>query len=224
MDFPRLADYLAALARNNEKAWFEANRAEYQALRDDFTALVGEVIAGIAEWEPDVRWLDPKDCIFRIHRDVRFSSDKSPYKTTFSAWVNEQGRRGDGPGYYFHVDEQGTLLVAGGVYMPQPEPLARIRDHIAEHPERLRRLIRSKALRDTFGEIRGERLKRPPRGYAPDHPLIEQIKLKSFILSRERDVRAEPDGIAEWMIGSFRAMAPFIAWLRAALVEPPVRR
>src|SRR4051812_10655121 len=98
MDFPRLADYLDALARNNRKEWFEANRAEYQPLRDDFTALVGSVIAGIAEWEPGVRWLDPKDCIFRIHRDVRFSRDKSPYKTTFSAWVNEQGRRGDGPG------------------------------------------------------------------------------------------------------------------------------
>jgi uncharacterized protein (TIGR02453 family) len=182
------------------------------------------VIAGIAAWEPDVRWLDPKDCIFRIHRDVRFSGDKSPYKTTFAAWINEQGRRGEGPGYYFHVDEKGTLLVAGGVYMPQPEALARVRDHIAEHPEKLRRLLRSKPLRDTFGEIRGERLKRPPRGYAPDHPLIEQIKLKSFILSRERDVRAEPDGIAEWMIDSFRAMAPFITWLRAALAEAPSRR
>jgi uncharacterized protein (TIGR02453 family) len=224
MDFPRLAEYLAALARNNEKAWFEANRAEYQALRDDFTALVGHVTAGIAEWEPGVRWLDPKDAMFRIHRDVRLSRDKSPYKTTFSAWINDQGRRGDGPGYYLQVNETGTLLVAGGVYMPEPEPLARIRDFIAEQPEKLRRILRGRAFRETFGEIHGERLTRAPRGYAPDHPLIEQIKLKSFILTRERDVRAEPDGVLAWMLDSFRAMAPFNTWLRAALAAAPARR
>src|ERR1044072_1659378 len=104
MDFPRLTAYLAGLAANNEKAWFEASRAEYQALRDDFHGLVGDVIARIAEWGDRVRGVDPKDCIFRLYRDVRFSNDKTPYKTQFSAAIGERGRKGGSPGYYLEVD------------------------------------------------------------------------------------------------------------------------
>lgn len=184
--------------------------------------MVGEVIAGIAEWEEGVRWLDPKACLFRIHRDVRFSRDKAPYKTTFAAWINPQGRRGEGPGYYLEVDQHGALFAAGGIYMPQPAPLGRIREHIAEHPEPLRKIIRGRAFRDAFGEIWGDdRLKRPPHGFAPDHPLIEEIKRKSFIVARERSVREEPETIVPWLMESFRAMRPFIAWLRAAVAEKP---
>jgi hypothetical protein len=114
MDFPRLSTYLAGLAANNEKAWFEANRAGYQALRDDFHAFVGEVIAGVAAWDESVRWVDPKDCIFRIYRDVRFSNDKTPYKTTFSAVISERGRHeGHGPSYYFQVDQHGDFVLLG---------------------------------------------------------------------------------------------------------------
>src|SRR5215213_4148522 len=137
MNLARLTTYLAGLAENNDKAWFEANRAEYQALRDDFTALVGDVIARIAEWDDRVRWVDPKDCIFRIYRDVRFSHDKRPYKTNFAASIGERGRKDARPGYYFEVDEHGAMFLGGGVYMPEPERLARIRESIAEHPEKL---------------------------------------------------------------------------------------
>jgi len=113
MDFPRLSTYLAGLAANNDRAWFEANRAEFQALRDDFHSFVGEVIAGVAGWDDSVRWVDPKDCVYRIYRDVRFSNDKTPYKTTFSAVIGERGRRGHGPSYYFQVDRNGTLMAGG---------------------------------------------------------------------------------------------------------------
>lgn len=214
MDFARLAAYLGALAENNEKEWFEAHRAEYQALRDDFTAFVGDVIGEISAWDESVRWTDPKDCIFRIHRDVRFSSDKSPYKTTFSAFVSERGRRIDGPGYYFHVDEKGTLFAAGGVYMPPAEPLGRIREHIFEHPETLQAVLRKRDFKRVFGELEGERLKRPPRGYPADAPMMEALKLKSFIVSRERDVRAESSDVFVWITETFRTMYPFLRWLR----------
>lgn len=226
MDFPRLTTYLTALSENNEKAWFEANRAEFQALRDEFTAFVGQVIARVSQWEEELRWMDPKDCIFRIHRDVRFSGDKRPYKTTFSAYLHPRGRRGEGPGHYFHVDERGTLLVAGGIYMPTPEQLALIREQIAEEPEKVRAVLRRRGFRETFGEIGGERLKRPPRGYSEDTPLIELVKHKSFILHRERDVRgAAHDEVLEYLAESFRAMRPFQSWLRGALrgaAEPSV--
>jgi uncharacterized protein (TIGR02453 family) len=217
MDFPRLVRFLADLDQNNEKPWFEANRAEYQALRDQFTSLVGDVIAAIAEWDERVRWVDPKDCLYRIHRDVRFSGDKRPYKTTFSASIGERGKNTPGPGYYFHVDEKGTLLLGGGVYQPDPDRLARIREHVAAHPEKLRRVMRKRGFKETFGEIWGESLKRPPRGYSEETPLIGIIKLKSFLLIHERDVSAETADLRPFMAQTFRAMQPFMAWLADAL-------
>jgi uncharacterized protein (TIGR02453 family) len=217
MDFPRLTRYLAELDAHNEKAWFEAHRAEYQALRDDFTAFVGGLLARLAEWDEGLRWVDPKDCLFRIYRDVRFSRDKSPYKTTFAASMGEGGRRDHAAGYYFHVDAQGTLAVAGGVYMPTPDQLARIRDHIAEHPEQVDEVLGVPGFRGTFGEIRGERLKRPPRGYGDQTPHLELIKQKGFYVVRERDARSGGDDVVEWMVDSFHAMQPLFAWLREAL-------
>jgi uncharacterized protein (TIGR02453 family) len=218
MDFPKLSTYLANLAANNDRAWFEANRAEYQVLRDDFTAFVGRVIAGVAEWDDSVRWLDPKDCIFRIYRDVRFSRDKAPYKTTFSAVIHERGRRGGGPSYYFQVDQNGVLMAGGGVWMPEPERLALIREHVAGHPERLQAILDAPAFRDAFGGIwTGHTLKRPPAGYAADAPLIDIIKLKSFIVERERDISRERGDVAPWLLETFRAMHPFLRWLGDAL-------
>ena len=222
MDFPRLSTYLANLAANNEKAWFEANRAEFQALRDDFHAFVGQVIRDISAWDETVRWVDPKDCVYRIYRDVRFSNDKTPYKTTFSAVISERGRHeGHGPSYYFQVDQNGVLMAGGGVWMPENDRLALIREHVAEHPERLEKVMRGRAFRSTFpgGLWSGHKLKRPPKGYAPDAPLIEIIKLKSFLVERERDVSRDADGVREWIGETFRAMHPFILWLRDALAR-----
>jgi uncharacterized protein (TIGR02453 family) len=216
MDFPRLTRYLAGLAANNEKAWFEANRAEYQALCDDFHLLVGQVIARIAEWDDRVRWVDPKNCIFRLYRDVRFSNDKTPYKTQFSAAIGERGRKDGSPGYYLEVDHTGAMFLAGGVYMPEPERLAAIRGFVAEHPEKLQAVMRKRGFRQTFGELWGERLKRPPRGYTADTPMIETIKLKSFMLVRERDVSAQTGDVLPWMADTFRAMHPFLRWLMEA--------
>lgn len=218
MDFPRLTAFLADLAENNERAWFEAHRSEYQALREDFGAFVGQAIGAIAEWDEGLRWKDPKDCMFRIYRDVRFSNDKSPYKTTFSAHISEQNRRGGPPGYYLEIDHTGTMLAAGGIWMPEPKTLARLRDSIAEHPQRLQKVLRTRGFRKTFGDLQGDRLTRPPRGYSDATPLIEYIKLKSFIVWRERDVRtATHDDALAWLTDSFRAARPLVDWVRASL-------
>jgi len=218
MDFSRLAAFLAGLAENNRRDWFEAHRPEYQALRDQFTAFVGEVIERTADFDERVRWKDPKDCLFRIYRDVRFSHDKSPYKTTFSAYVSEQNRRGAPPGYYLEVDEKGTLLAAGGIWLPPPEPLARIRAYIAEHPERLEKALRSRGFRRTFGELQGDSLSRPPRGYTAATPLIEHIKRKSWIVWRETDAGSlSHDDALACVTDTFRAALPLVTWVRGAL-------
>ncbi|HYJ79855.1 MAG TPA: DUF2461 domain-containing protein, partial [Longimicrobiaceae bacterium] len=169
MDFPRLTAYLAGLAAHNDKTWFDANRTEYQALRDDFTAFVDRVIAMVADWDDYAKGLTAKDCLFRINRDTRFSRDKSPYKTVFSAAIGK-GHATHNPGYYFHVDQNGTLLLAAGLHNPEPAQVARVRDHIVEHPDRLEKIVRQPGFKEMFEEIHGERLKRAPRGYAEDHP------------------------------------------------------
>lgn len=218
MDFPRLTAFLADLAENNRREWFEAHRPEYQALRDQFTAFVGQAIERTADFDERVRWKDPKDCLFRIYRDVRFSNDKSPYKTTFSAYVSEQNRRGAPPGYYLEVDEKGIMLAAAGIWMPPADVLARLRASIAENPERLQKALRSKGFKKTFGDLQGERLTRPPRGYTADTPLIEFIKLKSYIVWHETDARAiTHDDALRYVVDSFRTAKPLVDWVRTVL-------
>ena len=218
MEFPRLTAYLAELAENNRREWFEAHRPEYQALRDQFTAFVGEAIERTADFDERVRWKDPKQCIFRIYRDVRFAADKSPYKTTFSAYISEQNRRGAPPGYYLEVDEKGVLLAAGGIWLPPAEPLARLRAYIAEHPERLQKVLRARAFKQAFGTLQGDTLSRPPRGYAPGAPLIEHIKRKSFIAWRETPAASlTHDDALAYVVDSFRAALPLVTWVRSAL-------
>lgn len=218
MDFPALTAFLADLAENNRREWFEAHRAEYQVLRDQFTAFVGEVIERTADLDERVRWKDPKECLFRIYRDVRFSNDKSPYKTTFSAYISEQNRRGAPPGYYLEVDDKGVLLAAAGIWLPPADVLHRLRASLAEHPERFERVLRSRGFKKTFGELQGDRLTRPPRGFTADMPLIEHIKRKSYIVWRETDARqiTHDDALA-YVVESYRTARPLVDWVRRVL-------
>ena len=218
MDLGALIAFLSELALNNNRPWFEEHRTTYEQLRGEWLAFVGQVIAGISQFDPNVSVVSPKDAMFRINRDVRFSKDKSPYKTTFSAAICPQGRNSGLPAYYFHVDEAGRLLIAGGVYMPDPASLGQIRKHIAEHPERLAAVLADPAFAATFRTIDGERLKRPPQGYDETTPGIEYIKLKSFTAGTEPERwLAREDRIADEIVAGFRSMFPLVRWLREAL-------
>jgi uncharacterized protein (TIGR02453 family) len=213
-----LIAFLSELALHNEKPWFEEHRAAYEQLRGAWLVFVGEVIADIAPFDPSVDIVSPKATQFRINRDVRFSKDKRPYKTTFSAAICPQGRSSGLPAYYFQVNEAGVLMIAGGVYMPEPTILGQIRQHIAEHPERLAAVLADPAFAATFGTIDGERLKRPPQGYDETTPGIEYIKLKSFTVGYEpQDWLMRCDHLADEIVAGFRAMYPLIRWLREAL-------
>jgi uncharacterized protein (TIGR02453 family) len=218
MDFPALIAYLSELTLNNNKPWFDEHRPTYGRLRGEWLAFVGEVIPGIAEFDPAVAIVSPKDALFRINRDVRFSKDKRPYKTTFSAAICPQGRTSGLPSYYFHITETGELMIAGGVYMPEPKILGQIRRHIAEHPARLAAVLADPGFAAVFARIEGERLKRPPQGYDETTRGIEHIKLKSFTASVEPEGwQARGDRLAEEIAAVCRAMFPLIRWLREAV-------
>ena len=215
-----LLAYLQGLAANNNKAWFEAHRAEYTALRQEFAALVGEIIARVALVDPAVEHLQPADCMFRINRDVRFARDKSPYKTQFSASFCPQGRNTNLPSYYFHIDAAGELLAGGGMYAPATAQLSAVRRFIQAQPNRLDELLADPAFA-AMGGITGDSLKRPPAGIPATAPHMATLLRKQYLAGSSVDVRTvESDALGDWVVARFTVMAPFIQWLRDALGPP----
>jgi uncharacterized protein (TIGR02453 family) len=182
---PRLQptlDFLRALQTHNNKPWFQAHRAEYEAARQAFEDFVDDFIQEFRSIE-DFENLSAKDCVFRIYRDVRFAKDKSPYKPNMGASIALGGKHSLRAPYYIHIEPPDRSILAGGAYMPTPDQLAAIRRAIERDPSGLKAAITSKPFKKHFGSLTGEQLKTPPRGYPADHPEIELLKYKQFITS-----------------------------------------
>lgn len=217
-----LVQFLGELSENNNRAWFVMNKPRYDILRAEFLELVTQLIADIARFDPEVAGCNPKKALFRINRDMRFSHDKSPYKTTFSAAITASGLKkpsqGGGPAYYFHIDAAGTLLIAGGEYMPPPDRLRIIRQHVMEDAAGFGKMLKNKKLKDAFGDLQDEgKLTRPPKGFDADAPHIEYIKMKSFIVWKETSLKKKvPADLGEELAAEFRNAYPLVAWLRQA--------
>jgi uncharacterized protein (TIGR02453 family) len=220
---PALIQYLQGLSENNNKAWFVMNKPSYDILREEFTTLVAEVITRTAAFDPPVAAVDPKKAIFRIYRDVRFAHDKTPYKTSFSAAIAAGGKKSQGPMYYFHISADGALFTAAGCYRPEKDLLGAIRRHIADHPQRLKKLLANKEFVSAGGFSEQDRLVRPPKGYEADTPYIELIRLKSFVARQGQDIsKRVPKDLAGTIATRFEAMHPLLVWLREAEAVAPV--
>jgi uncharacterized protein (TIGR02453 family) len=221
MNLRRLVTFLKGLKSHNRKSWFETHRAEYEALRAEFEELVEEVILRVARFEPEVRDAPPRDCIYRIYRDVRFSKDKSPYKTHFSAGIGPAGRKGGNESFYFHVDAAGKVLVAGGLYMPDGRELLKIRRAIVDDPKRFTAIVTAPLFRRRFGGLDdSERLKTSPRGFPCEHPAMEWLKLKRYIAWSETPVsKVGPSKLAAHVADDCKALHRLSSWLRAALAR-----
>ena len=217
-----LKAFLTELADNNNRAWFVMNKPRYDILRAEFLQLVTELIAGIAKFDPAVAGCEPKKALFRINRDVRFAHDKSPYKTTFSSSVVPSGRKkpseGGGPAYYFQIDQHGQLFFACGEYMPPADRLKAIRMHIVDDPDGFEAVLRNKKLKAAFGVLQDEgKLIRPPKGFNPDSPHIEYIKLKNFMVWTECNLAGmDSDEVKKTLWHAYRSALPLVHWLRAA--------
>ena len=218
MHVKALIDFLRGLEQNNNRPWFAWNKPAYDVLREEFEALVRDIAAKVAKFDRALGPVDPKKAMFRIYRDTRFSKDRTPYKTHFSAAIRDRAKRGLEPGYYFHIDHQGTLLVGGGIYRPEPEILSRVRHYIAAKPQTLTRLLRNPRFRKTYdGLVQEDALARPPRGFSADTPHIETIKLRHFFGMVEIDLnRRAPKDLAGEIAAHFRDLLPLMEWLRAA--------
>jgi uncharacterized protein (TIGR02453 family) len=217
-----LTQFLFELSENNNRAWFVMNKPRYDILRAEFLDLVIQLIADIAKFDPAVAGCNPKKALFRINRDMRFSHDKSPYKSTFSAAITASGLKkpsqGGGPAYYFHIDKDGTLLIAGGEYMPPPDRLRAIRQHVIADASGFSKLLKNKKLNKIFGGLQQEgKLKRLPKGFDVDVPHGEYIKLKNFIVWKETSLKKKiPADLGKELVAGFKDAYPLVAWLRQA--------
>jgi uncharacterized protein (TIGR02453 family) len=212
VDLRPVLKFAAALKRNNNRDWFQAHRAEYEAARTQFESYVAALIGELSRTE-SLAGLSPQDCIFRLNRDLRFTKDKTPYKPYLSAYIAPGGRKSRRMGYYIHL-EPGNCMLAGGLHEPEPQQLAAWRAAIDRNPRPLKKIIAGAAFRRYFGELQGERLKTVPRGYPKDHPEADLLRLKSVTIIRPipEAVVTSPAFLRE-SLATFQAMRPFLRYL-----------
>lgn len=173
-------EFLKALKKNNNRDWFTKNKLKYFDAKKDFEVFTQELIEHLAEFDKSLDGLFAKDCLFRIYRDVRFSKDKTPYKTNFGASIQAGGRKAERAGYYFHI-EPGMCMLAGGRYLPPTNHLMMIRKYIFTNYKALDRIVNENNYKKTFGELWGDKLKTAPKGFPKEHPSVKYIRLTSFI-------------------------------------------
>jgi uncharacterized protein (TIGR02453 family) len=218
--------FLRSLKRNNTREWFQAHRDDYEReVRGPLVALVEEIDVRLAELAPEIVG-DPKRSLFRIHRDVRFSSDKSPYKTNAACWFyHGDAGRGvgsttphGGAGFYFHM-EPGESMIGGGIWMPPRPTLTRLREQIDEEHVALRRILREPALRKRFGTLdESSKLTRMPRGYAEDHPAAHLLRHQSFTVGRAlSDAELFSPRLADLLARDYARLVPLARWFNGAL-------
>ena len=223
-----LMQYLAELKENNNRAWFVMNKPRYDILRAEFLELTTGLIAAIAKFDPSIAACNPKKAIFRINRDVRFAHDKSPYKTTFSAAITASGMKkpsqGGGPMYYFHIDAEGTLLLAAGEYMPPADRVRAIRREIVADAKNFGKVVKNKKMLETYGELEQDsKLTRPPKGFDADSPHVEFLKLKDFLVVKRSSIKKKvPTDLGKDLATEFKDALPLVTWLRQVKTEAKI--
>ncbi len=214
-------DFLSELKANNNREWFQDNKKRFQAAKADFEQLIGELIKEIATFDPGVAHLEPKKCIFRIYRDVRFSKNKEPYKTNMGGLINAAGRKSMTPGYYIHL-EPGEGMLAGGMYMPPGPWIKAVRQEVDYNLDEFRAIIDATDFKEQFGELDGERLKTQPKGYEKTHPGIDILRLKSFLaVKRMSDKDFLKKNFVQQASRTYQAMKPLNDFLNRAIAEVP---
>ena len=214
-----ILSFLNGLQKNNTREWMEANKSNYLSSKKQFEDIISSLIDNIAAFDPHIIGTEPKKCIFRLHRDVRFSKDKRPYKENMGGFINKDGRKGMDGGYYIHI-QPGQSMLAGGIYMPPSDILKKIRQEIDYNPDGLIKFMKSSDFKKYFGTFEGDRLKKAPKGYSPDHPNIELLRLKSYIVvHRIEDAELLKPGFLENTTRVFKAMLPLNNYIRTALDE-----
>jgi uncharacterized protein (TIGR02453 family) len=215
-----MVSFFRSLKRNNRREWFQPRKHLFeQHVKTPMLELVGAINGELAKFAPEYV-TEPKNAIFRIYRDTRFSADKTPYKTHVAASFSRRGteRLGTG-GFYFSVSHE-VIEVAAGIYHPDRDVTLAVRNHIAETYQELGRILTDKKSRKLTGELQGSALTRSPKGFDPAHPAAEFIKRKDWILDVTLEVKlATTPQLQAAVVERFRAMAPLLAYLNRPLLK-----
>lgn len=213
----QVLQFLQELSENNNREWFNENRKRYEESREKILFLTDIFINEIRKFDPEIPPMSPKDCMFRIFRDVRFSKDKRPYKTNFGSFIAKRGRKSENAGYYFHIEPAGSFI-GGGIYMPAAGPLKAIRNHIEEHPEEFLTIINDPDFRAFFPEMMDHKLKTAPRGIEKNHKYIDLLRYKSYAFSSpvDKDLLLSEKYI-EYAVNAFRELHRVNVFLNEAL-------
>lgn len=208
-------DFLKELRENNGRDWFNANKDWYKKEHAQAVEFAEALLARMGQYDQLVP-MTGKQSLFRIYRDVRFSKDKSPYKTHFSGTMKRDTKWLRG-GYYFHI-EPGGSFVGGGFWGPNSADLKRIRQELAVDAEPLRKIISAPEFVETFGELQGEQLKTAPQGYSQDHPNIDLLRYKQFLVSQSyTDKEVISPDLMDKMVLAFQRMRPFFDYMSEVL-------
>jgi len=212
--------FIKDVAENNNREWFAENKHRYEESKANVLELVASIIPELSKIDPLISTdLDPKKCLLRIYRDVRFSKNKDPYKNNFGMWFSSKSKGGNEPGYYLHI-QPGLSFIAGGYWMPDAAHLKLIRQEIDYNIGDFKDIINNKDFKTQFKFGGGAALKKAPKGYDPADPNIEYLKLKSFEASMNLNDEEflKPD-IVNKLVSSFSTVSPLVAFLRNAIEQ-----
>ncbi len=214
--------FLKDLKKNNNKPWFDAHRSSYESAKADFATFIQGVIDRHGKKDNTIKELKAKECMFRINRDVRFSKDKSPYKNNIGASINRGGRKSVFAGYYFHC-QPGDSFLGGGLWIPMPPDLKKVRQEIDYCFDEFKKITGSKKFKSVYGDLSKEdgiSLVKVPPGFEKDSPAADYLKLKSFIALKKLDDKdLTSKNLAAITAEAFETLQPLIYFLNRALEE-----
>ena len=210
-------EFLSKLSKNNNREWFEKNRPAYEAAKNNFKEFIDAAILSASKFDPAIKNLESKNCIFRINRDVRFSKNKAPYKNNFGASISPGGKKSFSAGYYIQV-QPGESFIAGGMWQPPAPQINAIRQEIDYHSDEFKKIISAKEFKKYFGALSEEdKLKFAPKGYDKVHPEIELLKYKSYIVVHSfKDSEVLSKDFLKNCTNVMKAMYPLDLFLRRA--------
>ncbi|MEI6883158.1 MAG: DUF2461 domain-containing protein [Bacteroidota bacterium] len=215
---PIILDFLSKLKENNNREWFQANKKFYEEAKSELETFVDDLIPRMAAFEPSLKYVTAKECMFRIFRDVRFSKDKVPYKTNMGAWITKGGRKSPGPGYYLHI-QPGESMLAGGVYMPEPDKLKKIRQEVYYNAEEFKSILNEKTAQKYFNGLSDwDKQKLAPRDFPKDFPDIDLLKYRHYTITHMLDDKQVVKlDFSKIVIKVFGLMKPLNDFLERAL-------
>jgi uncharacterized protein (TIGR02453 family) len=212
-----LFDFLTGLEKNNNKAWFDNHKASYAVAKGLFENLVNQLILDLGAVE-NMAGVTAKDCVMRIYRDIRFSKDKTPYKTNMGASIGPGGKKSTRLSYYLHLAPHNHSMIAGGLHSPETTQLSKFREAIDRNPRPFKAILKNKEFQNYFGDLEGEKLKTVPQGYGRDHPEIELLRLKEVVVVHPlSDEVVLSTKFRSQVIATFSAMKPFLDYLNSVI-------